>query len=210
MSQPKLPTIPRAEPEEIQSCPVLSAITTLMETDRQKISQMSGMGYRAGWEGWLYIEAAYAILTSSQYKIEREQPVYKTGKLEMEAWCTHATEKFDAKTNPQPDMSHKRIGYELKCGNQSDDFEDDEGVLRGKFQDRITRDTEKILEGISPERIGEAGARVYAIGVTPYIDDLSGFEKVEQETGKQFRYWQSSPVKNGECWYVLWWYKDFP
>lgn len=210
MSQPKLLTIPRAEAEEIQSCPVLSAITTFVENDREKLSKMSSMGYRAGWEGWLYIELAYCIHKSSSYRMKREQPVYENDKDEIEAWCTHSVENYNAETNPKPDLSHKRIGYELKCGNQQEDFEDEEGVPRGKFQDRILKDTEKITNGINLDRFVEAGARVYAIGVTPHYDDLWGFENVAEETGRQFRYCQSSSLESGDSWYVLWWSQDFP
>jgi hypothetical protein len=99
-----------------------------------------------------------------------------------------------------------RIGVELKCGGEYQDFFSN---TVASFQGRVISDINKIIAGMNTGLTGQSGARVYAVGVTADFTDLYGFESVAR-TGMQVRYWQSPPLQNTDSLYVLWWYRDFP
>ncbi|KAF4213157.1 hypothetical protein CNMCM8980_007414 [Aspergillus fumigatiaffinis] len=196
--------IPRAHPREIQDSDVLAAIVSFVERNRQQIWLQTGM--KGGWEGWLQAELADFIPQSSPYFVEREQAVFQDTRQSIDLWCKHRMEYYDPYTNPNPSERYMRIGVELKCGGEYQDFFSN---TVASFQGRVISDINKIIAGMNTGLTGQSGARVYAVGVTADFTDLYGFESVAR-TGMQVRYWQSPPLQNTDSLYVLWWYRDFP
>lgn len=196
--------IPRADPRDIQENDVLAAIISFVEHNRQQIWRHTGD--KGGWEGWLQAELAHFIPESTPYSIEREQAVFQDTSQSIDLWCKHRTEFYDPNTNRDPSHCYKRIGVELKCGGEYQDFFS--GTV-ASFQGRVIKDIDKIIAGMNTSMTGQSGARVYAVGITADFTDLFGYESIAR-TGIQVRYWQSSPLQNGDSLYVLWWYRDFP
>jgi hypothetical protein len=161
---------------------------------------------KGGWEGWLQAELADFIPQSSPYFVEREQAVFQDTRQSIDLWCKHRTKYYDPYTNPNPSERYMRIGVELKCGGEYQDFFSN---TVASFQGRVISDINKIIAGMNTGLTGQSGARVYAVGVTADFTDLYGFESVAR-TGMQVRYWQSPPLQNTDSLYVLWWYRDFP
>ncbi len=198
------PPVLQAYPLEIQENEVIAAIIDFVERNRQRIWEISGM--KGGWEGWLQVELAMAVSRHSSHSVvEREKAVFQNASQFIDLWCTHRNEYYHPMTNPSPSQRDRRIGVELKCGGEHQDFSTN---VVGNFQTRVIKDIQKIMFGMNPSEIGDAGARVYAVGITAEFDDLYGFESVAT-TGMQPRYWRSSPLQNTDSLYVLWWYRDF-
>ena len=193
----------QAHPSEIQENEILSVIINYVENNRELLYRNTDL--KGGWEGWLQVELEGVISHYSSYNAERERPVFKATGQRIDLWCKHGSE-FYSEANPNPGEYVQRVGVELKCGGIHQDFisSDEEG----NFQNRMISDIEKIGAGMDSDAIGEAGARVFAIGVTTEDADLYGFEGVNA-TGMQVRYWASSQLPNGVSLYVLWWYQDY-
>jgi hypothetical protein len=183
---------------------LLASIADFLNANRKEVCRY--MLQKGGWEGWLQSSLADHITNTTDYSAAREENIFISPRQQVDLWCYHKSEYASYRGGPS--YNEPRIGIELKCGGEPQDYWfNRSGACH--LQNRFRRDINKILGGVRPEMLTAAGAMVYAVAIAQEEYETFGFDEVEALTDTEVQKWTSDVVGNFGGFYMLWWGKSF-